>query len=316
VGRSEELEEARELIESRQNFLIVGKPGAGKTSFCQKLKADIDSNPESGFLAGYVNLRLEKRLTIESFLRRTLLNMVGEMARELFGCGYTDLKRRKSAEGAADKSFRKFVDIFSEIRKRTHKRAGSHDHPVSDRHSEVEYDHDPESLLDHHFVSLAKELLEIAAQKGHASFVMLYDEANNLAIDISSNLLIGIGEALSLTGVIGAYAASPEMLNRFRSMESLFGAHLFLGPFESYEDMLTLLALYYFDDVSRAEELPATDQALQTIWQTSRGEPLLIQLIADRSFRAARRDHADRLDQGHVGQACEAIKKERHSEFD
>lgn len=95
IGREEELTEARHLIEAGQSFLIVGHPRAGKTSFCHKLKREYEADPNSKMLISYLNLQQCSELTIETFLEHTILNIVGEIARKVFGCRYTDLKRAR-----------------------------------------------------------------------------------------------------------------------------------------------------------------------------------------------------------------------------
>ena len=146
---------------------------------------------------------------------------------------------------------------------------------------------------------------------------MFYDEANRLPRDISVDMLISIGEALSQTGVMGAYAASPEMVLSSHHLEPLFGGQLPLGAFGSFDDMRRLLARYYFDDLARIDELPVTGKALNILWEISRcGEPFLIQLIADRSFRIARRSEAAVVNDSHVEQAHSILHKERPNAFD
>ena len=303
IGREEELVEAGQLIGAHQSFLVVGRPRAGKTSFFRKLMHDLTPTPDCAVLASYLNLQQCSELTIETFLENTILSIVGEMARKVFGCRYSDLSRPDPAEGnpglADDDVFRSFVNIFRLVRERTHQRVGTH----------------PQPLLTHDFVSFTGELLEIAKEKGRAGFVMFYDEANRLPNDISVNLLISIGEALVQTGLIGGYAASPEMIEQFSSLEPLFGSHLSLGPFESIDDMLRLLARYYFDDVSRISDLPVTPEAVETLWKISGGEPFLIQLAADRSFRLARRDRAASVRPYHVNKAHTMLKRERPAAF-
>jgi hypothetical protein len=303
IGREDELQEATQLIFGGQSFLVVGEPRAGKTSFLRKLMNVVPGQSNNHLLVGYINLQQCSCLTTETFLEHTILNIVGEMARGIFGCRYSDLKRADPATMNPslehDEAFRAFVAIFHHISERTHKRA----------------DAAPEPLLVHDFIHYARELLDISAEKRRGHFVMLYDEANRLPSSISSEMLISISEALSHTGLVGGYAASPEMVEHFHPIESLFGNQLELGPFKSIEEMWRLLARYYFDDAERMADLPIQLEAANSIWERSRGIPFLIQLLADRSFRVAARRQGDYLTSRDVEQAHAELLKERPRTF-
>jgi hypothetical protein len=303
IGREAELAEARGLIDSRQSFLIIGHPRAGKTSLCQKLKKEFEGDAQSDVLVSYLNLHQCSQLTIETFLEHTILNIVGEIARKAFGCRYTDLKRPSPVDVYPqlrdDALFHSFVDIFRHVSERTHEQPGLR----------------PTPLVAQDFVHLTTDLLQIAAEKGRGKFLIFYDEANRLPLDISGSLLLSIGETLGETGVVGGYVASPEMEERFEELDQLFGGRLIVGPFQSPHEMKRLLAKYYFGDGSRSGELPVTERALQMLWSLSRGEPFLIQLIADWSFKIARQQGSDSVDTPHTEQAHAAVRKERPKAF-
>lgn len=303
IGREEELAEARELIDSRQSFLIIGYPRAGKTSLCHKLRKQYEDEGRNDLLLSYLNLQQCSELTLETFLEHTILNIAGEIARTVFGCRYTDLKRPNPAEAnpelARDACFTTFVDIFKHVSQRTHEQSGRR----------------PQPLVTHEFVHLTTDLLHVAAQRGRSRCVIFYDEANRLPIDISGNLLLSIGEAIGETGVTGVYVASPEMEDRFNQLDQLFGGRLTIGPFRSISDMKRLLARYYFNDADRGDDLPVTEAAMQQLWTASGGVPFLIQLIADRSFRIARRMNGEVVLPSHIDQAHVDMRHERPAAF-
>jgi hypothetical protein len=320
IGRENHLAEAKHLITTGQSFLIVGHPRAGKTSFCRKLKEDIAQMPD--LLAGYLNLQQFSRLSLTTFLEHTILGIIGEMARKLFQIRYSDLWRRHPErarpELADDDRFQSFVDIFRMVRERTHEAERDCDEdPDSESHERK-----GESLNRHDFEQFCRDLMDIAEEAGRRAFVMFYDEANRMFYDeadreikkIPVKLLESIAEALMDSGLVGGYVASPAMVGEFRRL-AIFGKELQLGPFETFGDMQRLLARYYFDDVSRVGQLPVADDAMDGIWRLSRGEPFLIQLLADRSFRLALSEGTRGVTRQHVDDAHMALRIERPSAF-
>jgi len=101
IGREEELDEASRLIRAGQGLLLVGNRRAGKTSFCTKLIHEIMGRADNDVLAAYLNLQLCLELTLETFLEHTLLNVIGEMARQVFHCKYSDLLAPNPSETSA-----------------------------------------------------------------------------------------------------------------------------------------------------------------------------------------------------------------------
>jgi serine/threonine protein kinase len=303
IDREQELAEAKRILAGCHSFLIVGNRRSGKTSFCNKLIHDLMARPANKLLATHLDLQFCPKLTIETFLEHTLLNMIGEIARWVFGCKYDDLFRPDPTAGhpglQQDAVFDSFVNIFRLITHRTHTR------------DNVE----PAPLRPQEFVHFHNALRDIVRARGWSNFVVFFDEANRLPRDFSVDLLISNEQALSLAGVISVYVASPEMADSFRPLRESFGRELRLGPFRSIEDMRRLLARYYFDDAGKVEDLPAAGDALQLLWDTSRGEPYLIQLLAERSFSAGHDQGARKLKGSHVKAAYEALKAERRLNF-
>jgi len=303
IGRKDELETARRRIVAGQNFLIVGHPRAGKTSFCWKLMDELEKAGGGSLLACYVNLEQGSQMTIAAFLEHTILNIIGEMARKVYGCRYSDLMRTDPVQAcpglANDPTVPAFVNIFQLVRKITSQPGAT---PV-------------QPLMLHDFVWFTRELLEMSKKKGCDRFVIFYDEANRLSRDISIELLVNIGEALSQTGLIGCYVASPEMAQLSGDLHSLFGDQIPLGPFQSPEEMQSLLARHYFNDESRSDELPVTADAQRALWGLSGGRPYPIQLLAHRMFGLAAAAQANEVGTEHVKKAYEAARGERPEAF-
>ncbi len=299
IDREDELEEASQLIEAGQGFLLVGNRRAGKTSFCTKLIHEIMGKPGNVILATYLNLQQCTQLTIETFLEHTLLNLIGEMARQVFQCKYSDLLRPKPIESNErlrnDPEFAEYVDLFARVKERTHAQPGA----------------TPSPLAASEFVQLSQDLLQILRAKRWRCCVIFYDEANRLPHELSVELLASNEETLNTAGLISVYAASPEMEKSFGELSDVLGHHLRLGPFRSHEDLLRLLGRYCGTIKDVQDEPPAEMAAIELLWRHSRGFPYVIQLLAGQSFRLARDQHSPIVKARHVEQALDQLRREK-----
>ena len=298
IDREDELSEATRLVQSGHGFLLVGNRRAGKTSFCTKLIHEIMGRAGNDILAVYLNLQQCTRLTPETFLEHTLLNVVGEMARQVFRCKYSELLQAIPAQGnerlRADRDFIIFVELFARIRERTHAVHGS----------------DPSPLLATEFVQLTQDLLQLLRGKGWRRCAIFYDESNRLPHSLSVELLGSNEEALNAAGVTSIYAASPEMDDSFAQLGDVLGHHLRLGPFRSPDDMRRLLVRYYGAEAG-AGELPAEPAALARLWELSQGRPYFIQLLAGGGFKRARGEMSAVVGVQHVNGAHEDLRKDK-----
>jgi hypothetical protein len=255
--------------------------------------------PDNELLPAYLNLQQLLDLTVETFLEHTLLNLMGEIARQVFRCKYTDLMRADATAGYAelqnDSVFDSFVNIFRLVVSRTQSSKG-----VS-----------PPPLRAQEFVQFTQDLLDIIRRRGWSNFVIFYDEANRLPSQLSVDLLVSNEEALNTSGVVSVYVASPVVADAFRPIFDSFGCEVRLGSFAGIDDLRHLLALYCFGDVNRVEDLPVAPEAIDLLWSGTRGRPFLIQLVAGRSFEHARTQLAVIVGRGHVEEAFRALRAEK-----
>jgi hypothetical protein len=303
IDREEELEEASQLIQAGQGLLLVGARRAGKTSFCTGLIHEIMGKPGNDVLATYLNLQQCTQLTIETFLEHTLLNLIGEMARQIFHCKYSDLLRPNPIEGnerlRKDPEFGGFVDLFARVKERTHAQDGAK----------------PSPLLASEFIQLSQDLVEILRAKRWRCCVIFYDEANRLPHELSVDLLASNEEILNSAGLISVYAASPEMEKSFENLRDVLGHHLHLGPFRSLEDLRSLLNRYCREPHVLNDEPHIEPVAIELLWKHSQGLPYVIQLLCGLSFRLARQQHGPVVTASHVGQAYDRLRSEKPQLF-
>ena len=306
IDRRNELERARELICAERGFLIVGRPRTGKTSFCRKLIHDVVSGAGNAMLATHCDLQMCSHLNTETFLEHTILSISGDIARCVFGCKFTELMMPDPTtvhpELAGNTLFDEFQNIFQLIYDHTHTRVAADNSPGT------------REFMRHEFVRITQELLDVCKATGYHNLVIFYDEANRLtdtdqlSTDMSVTLLTGIEDRLREAGVIGVYAASPEMV-QFSEFRNLFSDEVHLGPFQDREDMMRLLSRYYFGDESRFNDLPVATDALEKLWGVTGGSPYRIQMVADRVFRNANKVHAEEVLIGHVEDAFSELQQ-------
>jgi serine/threonine protein kinase len=297
IGRKEELSEAAQLIRDGHGFLLVGNRRSGKTSFCYKLIHEVMGSPGNNILAAYLNLQNCQRLTIKTFLEHTLLSLIGEVARQVFHCKYTELLGAGPSVTptrlSADADFASFVDLFGRVKQHTH--AAKETRAPSLRAPE--------------FIELSQDLLQILRAKQWRRCVVFYDEANRLPHNLSVDLLSGNQETLTRAGIHSVYAASPEMEKSFQDLGEICGHHVLLGAFRSFDDLRRLLVRYYFQNAPEDAEPPTGPGALDLLWKYSRGLPFVIQWLAGESFRAAHKQNSPVVEVGHVEQAYEELKR-------
>jgi hypothetical protein len=296
IGRTEELELAEQLVRSRQSFLLVGERRSGKTSFCEALIHRLMGRPGNDVLVGKLNLESCQNLTVAAFLGHTLLNLIGEIARQVFGCHYSTLLLAKSSAKerlSQDPAFVSLLDLHRLILERIRSKKNALD-----------------SLLPNEFIAFCAELLDLIAPRGWRSCVMIYDEANHLAKDLSIDLLMNNMEALSSAMIVTAYAASPVMAASFEALSAYLPRRVPIGPFKSHMEMRQLLARYYHNDPNRLGDLPITDDAQELTWEMSRGTPFRIQCLFAFAFGHARRREAHLITTEHIGRALADLKQE------
>ena len=88
------MEKRQNYITTCQSFLLVGRLRAGKTSFGHKLIHHVmtaTAATGSRILGSRLDLQQFDKLDIDRFLAHTLLNTIGEVARQVFYCPYTTL---------------------------------------------------------------------------------------------------------------------------------------------------------------------------------------------------------------------------------
>jgi hypothetical protein len=93
VGRDSQLRDAERIIGGGHNFLVVGNHRDGKTSLCKMLIHRLMNQRRNTAFPIYINVQLWPDVNIETFLEHTILEMIGGIARAVFQCKFTALRK-------------------------------------------------------------------------------------------------------------------------------------------------------------------------------------------------------------------------------
>jgi serine/threonine protein kinase len=304
IDREQELDDAEQIVRAGQNFLLVGVRRAGKSSFLRKLQKRLAEGSRLTVLTSILNLEACRDLTIETFLGHTILNMIGEICREVFHIKPADLGRpdptRVRPDLAGDVAFDALMNINRLVVERTHSRK----------------DACPSAFLPDEFRQYVTDLLDIIRSKGWTHYTIFYDEANHLPARLSADLLTANIEALESASLTSVYAATPEMAESFRPLDDLLGHRITIGPFGSQQDLMRLLRRYYHNDPTLPGELPVSADALHRVWECAGGMPFQLQFLLSYGFKQAREQRAALVTEDHVISSFELLCRERPEYFD
>jgi hypothetical protein len=303
IDRERELLDALDLVTAGHAFLVVGARRAGKTSFCKKLAYQVMRSANNDILIGSLNLESCISLTIDTFLGHTIINMIGEIARQVFRCKYADLAcsdvSRLPKSLQLDECFMTFLGISQQVLRETRYRD----------------DAAPSPFAADQFIAFTTDLLGVIRTKGWNRFVMIFDEANRLPAGLSVELLEENAHAIDSAQLTCVYAASPVMAESFRTLHDYFVNQIRLGPFSSRDDMMHLLARYYCASGPMVESFPITSDSLDLIWEVSQGRPFQLQCILGYSFQLAQRNRDNLVRESHVRAAYQCLLEERPEYF-
>jgi hypothetical protein len=304
IDREQELDDAERIVRAGQNFLLVGARRAGKSSFFRKLKKRLAEGHRLTVLTSILNLERCLDLTIETFLAHTILNMIGEICREVFQIKPADLGRpdptRVRPELASDRAFDSLMNINRLVIERTHYRQ----------------DAGPSAFLPDEFQQYVTDLLDVIRSKGWTHYTIFYDEANRLPARLSADLLTANIEALEAANLISVYAATPDMADAFRPLDAVLGHRITIGPFESQQDLMRLLRRYCHNDSAAQGELPVSIDALHRVWECAGGMPFQLQFLLSYSFKQARDQCTALVTEDHVISSFELLCREHPEYFD
>jgi len=299
VGRKDELSRAESIVRQNQSLLVIGDFRDGKTSFCRMLIHRLKTQQQPSILPVYMNVQFWPNLTLETFLEHTIIGIIGEIAREVFGCKYTELPAVAARPSTAESDLLALAIINTLVRERT----------FSQR------EHVPHPFTTDDFTQYHNELMTLIRNKGWNNCVVFYDEANKLPETLSLERLLAHNDAVAMSGGASVYVASRSMVNSYFELKLHLPYTIEVGPFRAMDDMLQLLSRYYFGDARATDRLPVETDAYHLIWTHAKGRPFLIQMIAHRSFDHAHGRRSHIVESADVHESLATLRQERPELF-
>lgn len=302
INRSHEIERGEDLILKGNQFLIVGPPRIGKTSYCYELMRRCAARAGGSTFAMRVDIQgMGDNLSARTFYEFTLYEIIGEIAMRVFEADYSHVACREDAVPSRlrhDPNFMRLRNLRETVRA---------ERVFCD-------DSTSESVRTQEFVRFTRDLVEIVrATKSWERFVIFYDEANRLESQRAIALVASNATGLAASHFQSVFVASHEMAIALRTTHAIDGPELRLGRFESSEQVAALVKEYYLRETAPAEQVPITPKAIGRVWDESLGVPLLMQLILYETFRLAHNQGAVEVTTSHVDAAVSWLSTHHHS---
>lgn len=295
INRVEELQKIREGLLRKGSVLLVGKRGMGKTSLVHKAMHELE---REGILCVYMDLTIYFDRNPDTFLEEVLLRICYRIGEKIFKKTTSELLLGIGREpDALGGKYTRFYKIYELVRGRAISRQSGQSKEVGISTMAEAHLTSTESksvaltpLLSFEFLDMVKEFQEICRDSGYAQIVVFADEANRLATQVSSDILRSFFDVFSSEAVQFLFVTNPEVLIRVPDILKAFDRKVELGPFRDISDIRALLEKYYAPQRSKRHSsiiIPFTEEAICKIWELSRGNPLLIQLLCDGALNVA-----------------------------
>lgn len=294
INRVEELRAIKEGLMRRGSVLLVGKRGMGKTSLVHKAMSEMD---REGVLCVYMDLTIYFDRSPNTFLEEVLLRICYEIGKKIFKKTYSELLSQAGEEpDLLGGKYKRFYRIFEMVRARAFARQSEQSKEVGINTPVGAHLKSTESksititpLLSFEFLGMVQELQEICRDSRYTQIVVFADEANRLAIQTSSDILRSFFDVFSSEEVQFLFVTNPEVLVLAPGIDRAFDRKVEIGPFRDISDVKALLEKYYSQGAKRSSPafIPFTEDSIQKIWELSKGNPFLVQLLCDGALNIA-----------------------------
>lgn len=294
INRVEELRSIKEGLRRKGSVLLVGKRGMGKTSLVRKAMHELG---HEGVLCVYMDLTIYFDRDPNTFLEEVLLRICYTIGEKVFKKTTSEMISQLGKEpDALGGKYNRFFRIFEMVRARAISRQSEQNKgvgittPVGARLDSTEVTSVTITpLLSSEFLDLVGELREICRDSKYTQIVVFADEANRLAIQTSSEILRSFFDVFSAEEVQFLFVTNPEALVLAPGIAKAFDRKVELGPFHDISDIKALLEKYYTQGGKHPlpVAIPFTEESIYKIWEISKGNPYLVQLLCDEALNVA-----------------------------
>lgn len=295
IDRTDELQQAKEaLIDRECNVLVLGKRKTGKTSFVGKLGRELE---REHVLVVRVNM-LPFADNPATVLREILLLLCYEIGEHVFKKNApTLLLSLGEKPPGLDSEYGRFFQIYRLVRfmsasQTKHFSIGAGLNSPAVGKLEIskakEERIDIDKLEASEFIKLVHELMDICHRAGYSSVVVIVDEANQLAVQVSKEILQTYFEIFRERQILFVFVADSSLAD-YRPVLELFDTVCTIGPFMSSADVTDLLRLYFLGQLGSDYGDSFNDNSIGHIYALSKGNPYLVQLLCSAALDEALR---------------------------
>ncbi|HKS22676.1 MAG TPA: AAA family ATPase [Thermoanaerobaculia bacterium] len=296
IDRDAELLKLREaLLLHRENVLVVGESGIGKTCLLRKFRNELQAQNAVSILMVEIGPDALSE-GASKFLANVTLRIFSAAAARLFNLSpsalLTGLMSEMDITRRTKSKLNHFLKLFALIRPDVTKLTISrtNDAGVSFGASvklaeTMSTTRDVGGLSSFEFMELTAELLQILAQDGITQVVVFGDEANHLKPETEVELILHNLEAFAERNVLFVLTMRPDLLRATSALHAAFPSLCEVAAF-SYEKLEELLRAYALCECS-ATHVSFSESIAQEVLQVSQGHPRQVQILGQKMWARA-----------------------------
>lgn len=293
IDRTEELNLlTSSLVSRRENVLVIGEYGIGKTCLLKKFRNQIAGATQNTVLLVEIDM-LWLSGGVVSFLETVLRKVIMEAWRQVYNRNYSELLMGLDGETKLEehvfRQMRGFIKLFQLMRPeaatftKTKENEIGAKTPIAATHAE-KFSRTVErgELSPSEFILLADEIFDILSKRGYSQIIVFGDEANHINKELEVDLFKRHFEVFSEKNVQFVFTAREESIAGIPKLQEAFPIILKLQGFESPEIVKDMLSIYGKSIKNLTDLRGISDSVADQIWRITRGHPREIQRVCQR----------------------------------
>lgn len=307
VDRTVEIKELCEsLMDRRENALVTGDYGVGKTCLLRKLRSELTKQNGRTLLYAEMDHEILSQGATH-FLRNAVIQLCGAAYEYVFNQPATDLLNSLrgdiSVAQRLQERLNSFLEIFQlarpDVLRFTNTRANETGAAlvVSGKISETFSAARDVQLLSSEFLGIATKLLRFVAADGVTHVIIFADEANHIETETEVDIIRQNLEAFSARNVQFVFTFKKGPTTSTPLIRDAFAHVAEVHPFRSIDDLRTL----FNPECEECSDVHVhfDDAVLERLFRATGGHPRQLQLLGVKIWQRAmadKRNHANMTD--------------------